>query len=77
MERMIAAITLDGVEYASYRILRMHSHGYGCAFYVWGKLDLEKRGTNGTGLKFYHTLEQAVAAGKRHLKRYGDCIRRF
>lgn len=49
MERKTETITLDGVEYAGYRILRMHSHGYGCAFYVWGKLDLEKRGTNGTG----------------------------
>ena len=54
---------------ASYRVTKTRWNDYMCEFMIDGYADTDVRGTDGTGLKFYFTKEQAEAAGKRYIKK--------
>lgn len=46
-----------------------NSTEYVCYFMIDNHIDLNARGTDGTGCKIYATKEKAEAAGKRYLKK--------
>lgn len=43
---------------------------YSVQFYAYGTMDNDYRGTNGTGMKVYDTINQATGAAKRYAKKF-------
>lgn len=43
---------------------------YCVCFEAYGMMDNDYRGTNGTGMKVYDTLEKAIQAAKRYIKKF-------
>lgn len=54
---------------ASYKVEKSRFNDWTCRFLIDGIPDTDERGTDGTGLKFYETIEKAEAAGKRYLRK--------
>lgn len=53
---------------ASYRVEKARFPGkYVCYFFVDGRMNVDERGTDGTGLKLYDSEDKAEAAGKCYL----------
>ena len=54
---------------ASYELSKCCLGGWCCYFLVGNKLNTDARGTDGTGLKIYDTIDKAENAGKRYIKK--------
>ena len=55
---------------ASYKVVYSKLHDlYICEFHIDNRLNKDERGTDGTGLKLYHSCKQASEAGKRYLRK--------
>lgn len=68
------AFSTDDKNYVAYvkefKPLGKWNGQYGVLFYAYGTMDNDYRGTNGTGMKVYDTLDKAVVAAKRYIKKF-------